>query len=155
VGWRHERWSERSRLIHHAVEMLANERALLAALLMIEVGKTRTEAVGEVNEAVAFGEYYCQEIENANGFEHDYSRSLEQYGTRDVLRPYGVWAVLGPFNFPVALTVGPALAALLAGNAVVVKPAIPGGLAALAALECVASALPPGVLQVVTGNASA
>ena len=43
--------------------------------------------------------------------------------TRSVLRPHGVFAVISPFNFPIALSAGPAAAAMMAGNTVVLKPA--------------------------------
>ena len=46
--------------------------------------------------------------------------------TRDVMRPYGVWAVISPFNFPMALAAGPLGAALVAGNTVVLKPSQAG-----------------------------
>ena len=51
-----------------------------------------------------------------------------------MLRPYGVWAVISPFNFPLALAAGPAGGALVAGNTVVFKPAI--GDAAASATSC-------------------
>ena len=52
--------------------------------------------------------------------------------TSDVMRPYGVWAVITPFNFPTALSGGPAGAALVAGNTVVVKPPPQGAWTTLA-----------------------
>ena len=88
-----------------------------------EVGKNRLECVGDVEEAADLMAYYCDQIEQHNGF-------VEKMGTLgpgednvSVLRPYGVWAVISPFNFPLALAAGPAGGALAAGNTVVFKPA--------------------------------
>jgi 1-pyrroline-5-carboxylate dehydrogenase len=72
-----------------------------------------------------------------------------------ILRPYGVWAVISPFNFPLALAAGPAGAALAAGNTVVIKPATTTPWIALRFGELARSAgLPDGVLNVVTGGGS-
>jgi len=63
-------------------------------------------------------------MEDNNGYDHpmDNLGDLAVH-TRTVLRPHGVFAVISPFNFPMALAVGPISAALMAGNTVVYKPA--------------------------------
>ena len=72
-----------------------------------------------------------------------------------VLRPYGVWLVISPFNFPAALTGGPAGAALVAGNTVVMKPATDTPWTARLIAECLRDAgLPDGVFNFVTGPGS-
>ncbi|MES1254045.1 MAG: aldehyde dehydrogenase family protein, partial [Acidobacteriota bacterium] len=72
-----------------------------------------------------------------------------------VLRPYGVWAVISPFNFPLALAAGPAGAALVAGNTVVFKPASATPLVGYKLAEVMAEAgVPPGVFNFITGGGS-
>jgi 1-pyrroline-5-carboxylate dehydrogenase len=72
-----------------------------------------------------------------------------------VLRPYGVWVVISPFNFPGALTGGPSGAALLAGNTLVIKPASDTPWTARLIAECFRDAgLPDGVVNFVTGPGS-
>src|SRR5262245_50411659 len=72
-----------------------------------------------------------------------------------VLRPYGVWAVISPFNFPLALAAGPAGAALVAGNTVVFKPASVTPLLGYKLYEMVkAAGVPDGVFNFVTGGGS-
>jgi 1-pyrroline-5-carboxylate dehydrogenase len=72
-----------------------------------------------------------------------------------VLRPYGVWAVISPFNFPAALTGGPAGAALVAGNTLVMKPATDTPWTVLKLAECFRDAgIPDGVFSFVTGPGS-
>jgi len=69
-----------------------------------------------------------------------------------VLRPYGVWLIVSPFNFPFALTGGPTGAALVAGNTVVIKPATDTAWIVRLYAECLRDAgLPDGVVNFVTG----
>jgi len=69
-----------------------------------------------------------------------------------VLRPYGVWLVISPFNFPLALTAGPAGAAMLAGNTVVAKPSSDAPWTVRLLADCCRDAgLPEGVFNFVTG----
>src|SRR5262249_7160100 len=75
-------------------------------------------------------------------------------GKRRLVRavPYGLVGVIGPWNAPLTLALGDAVYALAAGNAVLVKPSEVTPLAVRRAVEAIASALPPGLLQVLTGD---
>ena len=88
-----------------------------------EAGKNRLECVGDVEESADLIEYYCNQIEQHHGFETTLGTLGPDEENSSVLRPYGVWAVISPFNFPLALAAGPAGGALVAGNTVVFKPA--------------------------------
>ena len=104
-----------------------------AGLMAIEVGKTRLEALGEVEEAADLIRYYAKTAED-NAF---YDHPMDNLGdaavhTRSILRPHGVFAVISPFNFPMALAVGPSCAAMMAGNTVVFKPASASAMTAIA-----------------------
>ena len=75
-----------------------------AALMAFEVGKNRIEALGEVEEAADLIRYYAQTMEDNDGYDHP----MDNLGdaavhTRSILRPHGVFAVISPFNFPMAL----------------------------------------------------
>jgi 1-pyrroline-5-carboxylate dehydrogenase len=73
--------------------------------------------------------------------------------TRSVLKPYGVWAVISPFNFPMALAAGPAGGALVAGNTVVLKPSPQGSFTGYKLYECLRDAgLPAGVFHFLPGG---
>ena len=87
-----------------------------------EVGKSRLEALGDVEESADLIRYYTHEMRAHDGFEQPMERLAPAEATYDVMRPYGVWGVISPFNYPMALVAGPAGAALAAGNTVVLKP---------------------------------
>ena len=103
-----------------------------SALMAIEVGKNRIEALGEVEESADLLRYYASTMEANDGYDHP----MDNLGdaavhTRSVLRPHGVFAVISPFNFPMALAAGPTGAALLGGNTVVFKPSTASPLSAV------------------------
>jgi 1-pyrroline-5-carboxylate dehydrogenase len=121
--------------------------------MAFEVGKNRLEALGEVEEAADLIRYYATTMEDNAGYEHpmDNLGDLTVH-TRTVLRPHGVFAVISPFNFPMALAVGPMSAALMAGNTVVFKPASASPLSGVNIIEAFADAgLPAGTVNLVMG----
>jgi 1-pyrroline-5-carboxylate dehydrogenase len=122
-------------------------------LMAIEVGKNRLEALGEVEEAADLIRYYAKTAEDNRFYDHP----MDNLGdaavhTRSILRPHGVFAVISPFNFPMALAVGPSAAALMAGNTVVFKPASAAAMTAIAIKEVYRDAgVPDGVFNLVMG----
>src|SRR6478672_11710267 len=79
------------------------------------------EALGDVEESADLIRYYCTQVESHDGFSFAMDTIAEHETTRSVLLPYGVWGVISPFNFPMALAAGPVGGALAAGNTVVLK----------------------------------
>jgi 1-pyrroline-5-carboxylate dehydrogenase len=149
--WGATDWRERVRIVAGVSTAVAERRHELAAILAYEIGKPLLEALGEVDECVVLIDYYCEQMVAHEGF-------LAEMGPRggaerswSILRPYGVWGVIGPFNFPMALLLGPIAAALIAGNTVVAKPSPYGYLSGLAVYELFHRAgLPAGALQMLT-----
>src|SRR6478672_4421621 len=120
--WRRLPHAERVAVLR-ATERIIDDRKLeLAAAISHEVGKVRTESIAEVEEAIDVIETYCRQVESAAGFETPLGQLSPDERNTDVLRPYGVFAVIAPFNFPFALGFGMTAAALAAGNSVVLKP---------------------------------
>ena len=104
----------------------ASARWSSRALLSMEVGKNRLEALGDVEETADLIRWSCDMVEQNDGFDHVMGNLGDAaVHTRSVLKPYGVWGVISPFNFPFALSGGPAGGALVAGNTVVYKPSAP------------------------------
>jgi 1-pyrroline-5-carboxylate dehydrogenase len=151
-AWAALPWQERVANVRRIADAIRDHRSELSALMGYEVGKNRLECVGDVEEGADLIAYYCDQVEAHHGF-------VEKMGTlgpgeenMSVLRPYGVWAVISPFNFPLALAAGPAGGALAAGNTVVFKPATDTPLLGAKLTEMVIEAgLPPGVFHFVTG----
>jgi len=136
-------------------DVLAQEKYRLGLAALYEVGKSRLEAVGEAEEAVDMLDYYPSELKDNHGFSRPMNELVEHETTRSVLKPYGVFAVIAPFNFPLALSIGMIAGALLTGNAVVFKPSPDCQLTGLLIAETLQRAgLPEGVFNIVLGDAS-
>jgi 1-pyrroline-5-carboxylate dehydrogenase len=109
--------------------------------------------VGDVEETADLIAYYCDQVDAHDGFVHPMSSFTPEEATVSVMKPYGVFGIISPFNFPLALAGGPAGAALVAGNTVVLKPASDTPLVGLRLADMAAEAdLPPGVFNVITGG---
>lgn len=151
-GWSATPWQERVRLLKKVADTIRKHQYELSALMGYEVGKNRLECVGDVVESADLIEYYCDEFVKHDGFVQTMNTLGPNEHNSSVLRPYGVFAVIAPFNFPMALAGGPAGGALVAGNTVVLKPASDTPMTSVRLAECAAEAgLPPGVLNFVTG----
>src|SRR4051794_34973875 len=127
TAWRDIGWPRRVALLRAAADVLEERKWDVSIACLIEVGKSRLEAVGEVEEAIDLIRHYCSEMERTDGFREDRPGASAERSSV-VLRPYGVFAVIAPFNFPVALSIGMVSAALIAGNTVVFKPSDAAGL---------------------------
>lgn len=157
-GWSHTPWEKRVALIRKAAGLLDERIFDIGAVMAMEVGKNRMEALGDASETSDLMRYACDQMEAHNGFMHEMGHDPLVGFSADntsVLRPYGVWLVISPFNFPSALTGGPVGAALVAGNTVVMKPATDTPWTVRLLAECLRDAgLPAGVFNFVTGGGS-
>ena len=153
--WSGMDWQERVALLRKAAEVIDRRTFEIGAAMALEVGKNRMEALGDVAETADLVRYSCYQVEKNEGFIVQMGRDpLEGYMATNysVLRPYGVWLVISPFNFPTALTGGPVGAALATGNTVVMKPATDTPWTVRLLAECFREAgLPDGVVNFVTG----
>jgi 1-pyrroline-5-carboxylate dehydrogenase len=151
-GWRDLGWRRRLELMRRAAELISERQFDYAALMSFEVGKNRLEALGDVEETADLLRYYSDEMERNDGFVKPMGSLSPTEHTRSVLKPHGVWAVISPFNFPMALAGGPAAGALIAGNTVVLKPSSDAPLMAYKFGEALRDAgVPAGVFNLVTG----
>jgi 1-pyrroline-5-carboxylate dehydrogenase len=151
-AWRDTPWQERLAILRRAAEIISDRQFDYAALMSLEVGKNRLEALGDVEETADLLRYYSDEYEKADGFVKPMGSLSPRERTRSVLRPYGVFAVISPFNFPMALAGGPAGGALMAGNTVVLKPSSDAPLLGWKFGEVLREAgLPDGAFNLVTG----
>jgi 1-pyrroline-5-carboxylate dehydrogenase len=152
AGWARRPWRERTAVLRRAASLIRDRKYELAALMSLEVGKSRLEAMGDAEESADLIDYYCQQVEDADGFVRPMARITPVERNTDVLRPYGVFACIAPFNFPLALSAGMSSAALVAGNAVVYKPAEDTPWTGLKLYEVYRDAgLPAGVFNLLFG----
>jgi hypothetical protein len=129
--WGSLRWQDRLAHMRRLARELDDARHDIAMGILHEVGKTRSEALGEAEEAVALIEYYADQLERNQGYAAPAWRSPDDRETaQTILRPLGVFGVISPFNYPLALAVNMTSAAMMAGNAVVLKPTPNGALVA-------------------------
>ena len=150
-GWAATPYGERCALLRAAAERIGERHIELAAVASLETGKSRTESILEVQEAVDLITTYADLMEENEGYTRPMDSFVESERNVDVLRPYGAFAVIAPFNFPVALAVNMSSAALIAGNTVVLKPSEEAPWTG-ALLGEVMEGLPPGVFNLVHGG---
>jgi 1-pyrroline-5-carboxylate dehydrogenase len=156
--WSNLKWQDRITLMRKSAALIDERLYDIGAVLSLEAGKNRMEALGDIAETADLIRYSCDIMEKNNGFVLkmgiDPVSGFETNNT-SVLRPYGVWLIISPFNFPFALTGGPAGAALVAGNTIVMKPATDTPWAVRLMAECFRDAgVPDGVVNYVTGPGS-
>ena len=155
-AWGATPWEERVAVLRRAAEIIRERKFDLAALMAWEVGKNRLEAMGDVEESADLIDYYADQMVGHAGYVTEMNRITPIERNTDVLRPYGVFAVIAPFNFPAALLTGMSAAALLAGNTVILKPAQDAPWTGLEIYRAYADAgIPGGVINFVTGKGSA
>jgi 1-pyrroline-5-carboxylate dehydrogenase len=153
--WSGMKWQDRVALLKKAADLMDERIFTISAALAMEVGKNRMEALGDVSETADLVRYSCYQMEKNAGYIVEMGRDpLVGYTATNtsVMRPYGVWQVISPFNFPAALTGGPSGAALVTGNTLVMKPATDTPWTVRLLAECFRDAgLPEGVCNYVTG----
>ncbi|MEM0445382.1 MAG: aldehyde dehydrogenase family protein [Nitrososphaerota archaeon] len=121
-AWSRKNWRERSSIMLKAAEIIDRMKFEIAAIITLEVGKNRFEALAECWEAVDALRYYARIMEENRGYEREMGPGAPGEECRMVAKPYGAWVVISPFNFPFMLANGMILGALLTGNTVVFKP---------------------------------
>lgn len=156
LEWKDRPWKDRVEIAVRASRLLVHRKYEFSSYITMENGKTRYESVAEVDETIDYLNYYAQVIQENRGFEfHMEGRIYSNEVPTSVMRPYGVWAVFSPFNFPLAITATMTLGAVLTGNTVVLKPSSDTPVSGFKFAELMEEAgLPPGVINVVTGQGS-
>lgn len=151
AGWNATPVEIRARVLEELADRLEADRPALLALLQAEAGKILPDALAEVREAVDFCRYYA--VEARRGC---VPISLPgPTGEANVMRVHGrgVFLTIAPWNFPLAIFLGQTVAALVAGNAVIAKPAPQTPLiAARAVAHCHAAGVPADVLHLLPGD---
>ncbi len=154
--WSRTPWEARCACIDAAADRLEEDYFHLAALITLECAKTRNEALAEVGETVALLRYHSTVIRDNDGFTRSMPADTETDRYESVMRPFGAWAVISPFNFPLVLGAGAAAAALITGNTVIMKPASATPLSMLSFCQILEeTGVPAGAANCITGSGPA
>ncbi|MDJ0937250.1 MAG: NADP-dependent succinate-semialdehyde dehydrogenase [Kiloniellales bacterium] len=153
-AWRAKTAKERAAVLRRWFELMMENQDDLAVLMTMEQGKPLAEAKGEIAYGASFIEWFAEEGKRIYGDtipQHQADKRIVV-----IKQPVGVVATITPWNFPNAMITRKCGPALAAGCPVVVKPASQTPYSALALAELGERAgLPKGILNVVTGSASA
>jgi 1-pyrroline-5-carboxylate dehydrogenase len=149
--WSRWRPDERARLLLKTAALMRARKNVFSATMVYEAGKTWPEADGDTAEAIDFLEWYAREAMRLAG-PHPLPRLAGE--DNDLMyMPLGVGVVVPPWNFPLAITTGMTAAALVTGNAAILKPASLTPVVAARMVEAFEDAgLPPGVLNFLPGS---
>lgn len=152
-AWRARPWQERCEIVERAAALIRENLYELTAWLVLEMGKNRVEALGEIEETADLYLYYARQMRDNGGFLHEMGRLSPNDTNTSVMRPHGVWAVVAPWNFPYALLGAPIAAALVTGNTVVCKPSSETPISGVKIVEIFQKAgCPPGTINLVVGG---
>ncbi|MGL5876784.1 MAG: L-glutamate gamma-semialdehyde dehydrogenase, partial [Xenococcaceae cyanobacterium] len=151
-AWRNTPVKQRAEILYKAADLLEKRRHELNAWICLEVGKVIQQADAEVSEAIDFCRYYASEMERLNeGYNLDVAGETNRY----IYQPRGIAVVISPWNFPMAIAMGMTVAALVAGNCTLLKPAETSTVIAAKIAEILIEAgIPKGVFQFVPGKGS-
>jgi len=152
-GWDATSVELRAQMLERAADLLEANRAELIALCTREAGKTISDGVAEVREAVDFCRYYAQQARR------DFVPKMLPGPTGESnqlsLHGRGIFVCISPWNFPLAIFIGQVAAALVSGNSVIAKPAEQSNLIAWRATQLLHQAgIPTNVLQLLPGAGS-
>jgi RHH-type transcriptional regulator, proline utilization regulon repressor / proline dehydrogenase / delta 1-pyrroline-5-carboxylate dehydrogenase len=149
--WRHTSSQERSKYLQKVADLLETQRATLTAWIIYEVGKPWRDADADVSEAIDFCRYYGEQMVKLET--QAQNRDLPGETNHYRYRSRGVAVIIAPWNFPLAIMAGMAVAALAAGNTVIIKPAEQSSIVAAQFFALLEQAgLPAGVANFLPGK---
>lgn len=152
--WKNTPAPTRGRIVAKAARLIEDNKEELAQMLTREEGKTINESRGELARSINVAEFCAGEARRLNG--ETIESELPANFAYTLKQPHGVVALITPWNFPVAIPVWKIAPALVAGNAVVFKPAEATPATAVRVVEIFAEAgVPPGVLNLILGAGAA
>ena len=151
--WSRTPFEERARLVKRAAEILERRRFELSALEVFEVAKAWSEADADIREAIDFCRFYAQQMRRLG--RPKLTQQVPGEESYHHYWPRGVAFVVAPWNFPIAILCGMTSAALVTGNAVIMKPSEQSIICGAMLMQVFEEAgVPPGVLNFLSGHGS-
>ncbi|MBL1210285.1 L-glutamate gamma-semialdehyde dehydrogenase [Geminocystis sp. GBBB08] len=150
--WSKTTAKERADILRKAGDIIESRRHELTAWMCYEVGKILKEGDPEISEAIDFCRYYASEMERLDqGYNYDVAGEIDRY----FYQPRGIALIVSPWNFPFAIAMGMTVAALVAGNCALLKPAATSTVIGAKIAEILTEAgIPDGVFQYIPGKGS-
>src|SRR5215469_3751282 len=151
--WSWTPFEERARLVERAADILERRRYELSAIEVFEVGKPWNEADADIREAIDFCRFYAHEMRRLG--RPKLTQQVPGEESYHHYWPRGVAFVIAPWNFPIAILCGMASAAVVTGNAVIMKPSEQSIICGAMLMQVFEEAgVPPGVLNFLSGHGS-
>jgi len=147
-------YQKRAEIFRDCAEIFSRKKLFLAAIMTFENGKNRIESIGDVDETIDFMRFYALQLEKNEGFCKHTDHPNHHEKTQTIMKPYGVWGIIAPFNFPSAIAIGMSTGALITGNTVILKPASDAPLSSFQFAKILYPKLPNGAINFVTGSGS-
>jgi len=152
--WSNTSYQKRAEIFRDCANVFSSRKFFLAAIMTFENGKNRIESIGDVDETIDFMRFYALQLEKNDGFcKHTFHPNPHEK-TQTIMKPYGVWGIIAPFNFPSAIAIGMTTGALITGNTAVLKPASDAPLSSFQFAKILYPKLPEGAINFVTGSGS-
>ncbi|ACV57382.1 L-glutamate gamma-semialdehyde dehydrogenase [Alicyclobacillus acidocaldarius] len=144
---------ERAALLFKTAAIIRRRKHEFSAWMLLEAGKSRAEADADTAEAIDFLEYYGRQMIDLARRADDLLTPISGEDNHIEYIPLGVGAIIPPWNFPLAIVTGMTVSAVVAGNTVLLKPAIQTPVIAYKLMEALEEAgMPPGVVNFVPGD---
>ncbi len=153
-SWSHTSYQTRAKIFRECAEQFSRQKFHLSAIMSFENGKNRLEAMGDIDEAIDFMRFYAEQLELNEGFSKETKSPNPNEKTRTILKPYGVWGIISPFNFPSAIAIGMTTGALITGNTAILKPASDTPISSFKFVKELYKKLPNGAINFLTGPGS-
>jgi len=152
--WSNTPFQKRVEIFRDCADSFSRRKFFLAAIMTFENGKNRIESMGDIDETIDFMRFYALQLEKNEGFCKHTSHPNPHEKTQTIMKPYGVWGIISPFNFPSAIAIGMSTGALITGNTTVLKPASDAPLSSFQFAKILYPKLPDGAINFVTGSGS-
>jgi len=150
--WSNLSYQNRIQIFRNCADYFSSKKFFLAAIMSFENGKNRFEAIGDVDEAIDFMRFYAFQMEKNEGFCKTTSHPNPHEKTQTIMKPYGVWGIISPFNFPSAIAIGMTTGVLITGNTAVLKPASASPLSSFYFAKFLFPKIPNGAINFITGS---
>jgi len=145
-------YQKRAEIFRDCADIFSNRKFFLAALMTFENGKNRIESMGDVDETIDFMRFYALQLEKNEGFCKQTVHPNPHEKTQTIMKPYGVWGIIAPFNFPSAIAIGMTTGVLITGNTAILKPSSDAPLSSFQFAKILYPKLPDGAINFVTGS---